>query len=91
MKVFSHILRASLCALFFAQNASAAEYELDQTHTFVYFQVMHLNMAPAFGQFTKTTGTLNFDPARSLVRPSVWLLHAQFIPRSLCGGVGPIM
>lgn len=42
-------------------SATAAEYDIDPSHTFVIFEVGHLGIGKAHGMFRKTTGT--FDPA----------------------------
>ena len=49
------------CA-FIPQTASAADYEIDKSHAFAYFNVMHLGFAPSYGQFTKISGKIKFEP-----------------------------
>ncbi|MCA9557587.1 MAG: YceI family protein [Myxococcales bacterium] len=61
MKLLTSALFA--CALMFAGAASAADYKADEAHTFTLFKIMHLGIAPSYGQFVKSTGTLSFDEA----------------------------
>lgn len=49
--------------------ASAAEYEIDPTHTFVIFSVGHFGVGKAYGMFRKTTG--KFDPEAGTVEVSI--------------------
>lgn len=42
--------------------ASAAEYQIDPTHSAAQFSVKHLMVSKVRGQFSKVTGTVSFDP-----------------------------
>ena len=41
--------------------ATAADYELDPTHTFPYFRINHMGTSTFTGRFDKTTGTASID------------------------------
>ncbi len=54
--------------------ASAAEYELDATHSYVGFTIRHMMVVNQRGQFQKARGLLRYDdgdPARSSVEAAV--------------------
>lgn len=63
-----HILFAAAAAA--AISASAATYTIDTAHTAAGFKVRHLMISNVKGEFTKTTGTVNFDP-KNLASSSV--------------------
>lgn len=62
MKLITPALLA-FALLFGASQASAANWKVDESHAFAVFKVMHLGIAPAYGQFVKVGGSLDFDPA----------------------------
>ncbi len=39
-------------------------YEIDPTHSSIHFSVRHLMVSNVRGEFTKVSGTVNFDPER---------------------------
>ena len=43
--------------------ANAASYKIDSTHTYPNFTVNHLGFSTMHGQFSKTTGSLEYDAA----------------------------
>jgi polyisoprenoid-binding protein YceI len=54
--------------------ASAAEYELDATHSYVGFTIRHMMVVNQRGQFQKVRGLLRYDdrdPARSSIEAAV--------------------
>lgn len=53
-----------------AMSAGAATYTIDTAHTAAGFKVRHLMISNVKGEFTKTTGTVNFDP-KNLATSSV--------------------
>jgi polyisoprenoid-binding protein YceI len=65
MQVFS---RASLVATMFALSGVAAQaqpvqYNIDPTHTFVTFEIMHFGTSTNRGRFDKNAGTVQLDRA----------------------------
>ena len=44
--------------------ASAADYDIDPTHSFVEFKIQHLGYSWLFGRFDKLAGTFTYDPAK---------------------------
>jgi len=44
-----------------AAPARAASYAIDSSHTFIYYEVLHLGMSTSRGRFDKSEGTLEFD------------------------------
>lgn len=63
MKLLTSALVALALTFAGASQASAAKWNLDGAHAFALFKVMHMGIAPAFGQFVKIGGNLDFDPA----------------------------
>lgn len=60
--------RLSLLALLasLAWPVAAADYAIDSSHTYASFEIDHLGFSTQRGQFTSTTGNIEFDPeARS--------------------------
>lgn len=57
-------LRRLLATLAFvaALPVAAAEYAIDPAHTYVSFEIDHLGFSTQRGLFTRTGGTLHFDP-----------------------------
>ncbi|MBS1834448.1 MAG: polyisoprenoid-binding protein [Acidobacteria bacterium] len=53
-----------------ATVVSAANYTIDTAHTSAGFKVRHLMISNVKGEFTKTTGTVSFDP-KNLAASSV--------------------
>lgn len=49
-------------ALAGAARAEQATYEIDPTHTFPKFEVSHMGFSNHTGLFTKTRGTVKYDP-----------------------------
>ena len=45
--------------------ANAASYKIDSSHTYPNFTVSHLGFSTMYGQFAKTTGTLEMDLGKS--------------------------
>lgn len=52
----------ALAGLSFGSVASAANHEIDPSHTFVVFKVKHLGIGYSYGMFRQTTG--NIDPEK---------------------------
>lgn len=50
-------------AMMMGGTAHAATWDIDGSHAFALFKVMHLGIAPSYGQFMKIGGTVEFDPA----------------------------
>lgn len=50
-------------ALLLTSAAHAATWKIDESHAFAVFKVMHLGIAPSYGQFMKINGDIDFDPA----------------------------
>lgn len=50
-------------ALLLGGAAHAATWDIDGSHAFAVFKVTHLGIAPAYGQFMKLGGTIDFDAA----------------------------
>ncbi len=46
-----------------ALPASAAEYKIDPTHSFIEFKTKHLGFSWLSGRFNKIDGTMTYDPA----------------------------
>lgn len=42
--------------------AQSASYEVDPTHTSLYFKVDHIGFSDLFGRFNAMTGSVDFDP-----------------------------
>ncbi|MCA9548268.1 MAG: YceI family protein [Myxococcales bacterium] len=60
--MFKRLLGTVLAASFlFAGAAQAADYDVDGAHAFAVFKVMHLGVAPSYGQFVKVGGSLQVD------------------------------
>ncbi|MDE1173305.1 MAG: YceI family protein [Parvibaculaceae bacterium] len=53
-----------IAALTVPTFASATEYTLDKSHTYVGFEISHLGFSTTFGRFEDVTGTLSFDEAK---------------------------
>lgn len=60
--LYRFVLASALAACTF--TASAAEYKVDETHSFVQFRTKHLGYSWLYGRFNVTSGTLNYDPAK---------------------------
>lgn len=50
-------------ALLIGGVAHAETYEIDGAHAFAVFKISHLGIAPAYGQFVKLGGSLDYDAA----------------------------
>lgn len=48
-------------ASFGSQTASAAQYNVDPTHSFINFRVQHLGVSWLHGRFNDITGTFDYD------------------------------
>ena len=48
--------------LLFSGAAFGTEYQIDSAHTAAQFSVKHLMVSTVRGQFSKVTGTINYDP-----------------------------
>ncbi|MDQ2095002.1 YceI family protein [Rhodalgimonas zhirmunskyi] len=59
-RLLSPVLAAALALS--AGAASAADYAVDTTHSFVTFKVSHLGVSYVLGGFDVTSGTITFDP-----------------------------
>lgn len=62
MKVLSSIIGAAFLAAATVAVADAEQYELDEAHTFVTFEVSHIGFAWMPGQFNEVSGSFSFDP-----------------------------
>lgn len=54
---------ASAMAMTAPAHAAPADYKIDPTHTFVYFEVVHFGTSTVRGRFNDVSGTISFDPA----------------------------
>ncbi|MFA7505183.1 MAG: YceI family protein [Burkholderiaceae bacterium] len=54
---------ASALAIAGPAQAEPASYEIDPTHTFVYFEVVHFGTSTVRGRFNDVAGTIMLDPA----------------------------
>ena len=54
-----------------ALPASAEEYIIDPTHSFIEFKTQHLGFSWLAGRFNTITGTFNFDPSGSPADQSI--------------------
>lgn len=54
---------AAITAFAFALTASAATYTIDSAHSSATFKVRHMMITNVTGEFGKTSGTVEFDPA----------------------------
>jgi polyisoprenoid-binding protein YceI len=54
---------AALAVLSVASIATAATYDIDSAHSNAAFKVRHMMISNVKGEFKKTTGTVEFDPA----------------------------
>ncbi|BDC51334.1 polyisoprenoid-binding protein [Bryobacterales bacterium F-183] len=66
MKTFALFTLAAAAVV----SASAATYTIDTSHSSAGFKVRHLMISNVKGEFTKTTGTVTFDP-KNLAASSV--------------------
>ncbi|HXE37180.1 MAG TPA: YceI family protein [Azonexus sp.] len=57
---FKALLIACFASLAFP--AAALEYAIDPEHTYASFEIDHLGFSTQRGQFTRSSGTLDFDP-----------------------------
>ena len=48
----------------FAVQASAAEFNIDPSHTFVQFRISHLGYSTVVGRFDKVAGSFAWDPQK---------------------------
>ncbi|MEM9344419.1 MAG: YceI family protein [Pseudomonadota bacterium] len=55
------LLIAALCAAATGAQAEMARYELDPTHTAVYFTVEHIGYSKTLGVFTDVSGSFMYD------------------------------
>ena len=62
-KIVRKFLLASLLVV--PVMANAASYKIDSAHTYPNFTVSHLGFSTMYGQFAKTTGTLEMDLGKS--------------------------
>lgn len=56
-----------------AGATQAADYRIDETHSFVQFRTKHLGYSWLYGRFNITGGTLNYDPAK----PETSRIHVE--------------
>ena len=47
----------------FSVSASAADFQIDPTHSFVQFRIQHLGYSWMYGRFDAVSGTFKYDPA----------------------------
>ena len=61
----THLLRTAAAATLVlgAPLASAADYEIDATHSFVEFRIQHLGYSWLYGRFNTLRGEFSHDPA----------------------------
>lgn len=60
--MFKRLLGTVLAAsVLFAGAAQADNYKIDGAHAFAIFKVMHLGVAPSYGQFMKINGSFVMD------------------------------
>lgn len=62
MKVLSMTIGAAFLAATTVAVADAEQYEVDEAHTFVTFEVSHIGYAWMPGRFNEVSGSLSFDP-----------------------------
>ncbi len=59
-----HRALAVIAAMAIPTFASATEYKLDESHTYVGFEISHLGFSTTYGRFEDLKGTLSFDEAK---------------------------
>ena len=57
-------LFALLLGLAFAFPVAAADYQIDDTHSFVQFRIQHLGFSWLYGRFNTLEGNFSFDEAK---------------------------
>jgi polyisoprenoid-binding protein YceI len=57
-------LGAFAAALLFSTTASAADYSIDPSHTFIQFKISHLGYSTMVGRFDKFEGEFSWDKAK---------------------------
>lgn len=62
MKVLSSIIGTAFLAATTVVVADPEQYEVDEAHTFVTFEVSHIGFAWMPGQFNEVSGSFSFDP-----------------------------
>jgi polyisoprenoid-binding protein YceI len=62
----THIIRATAVAalILAAPLASAADYKIDPTHSFIEFRIQHLGYSWLYGRFNTLSGEFSHDPAK---------------------------
>ena len=62
----SHLFRAAciLPLLAVLGSASAADYRIDPTHSFVEFRIQHLGYSWLYGRFNDVSGSFSYDPSK---------------------------
>jgi polyisoprenoid-binding protein YceI len=55
-------LLAGLAGVALAQDGAVPGYAFDPTHTFVYWEVVHMGTSTLRGRFDRSTGSAHFDP-----------------------------
>ena len=53
---------AALASAAASASRAAASFKLDPTHTFVHWQVLHMDTSTIRGRFARSSGTVQFDP-----------------------------
>lgn len=64
----------SVCLFAVAAAASAADYKIDPTHSFVEFRIQHLGYSWMYGRFNDVQGTFSYDaksPEASKIEVSI--------------------
>lgn len=79
------ISAASVLALTAPATAQAApaDFQIDPTHTFVYFEVVHFGTSTVRGRFNDVSGTISFDEAERKGKADITVLTT-----SIDSGVG---
>ena len=62
--MFKKMFFVSAALLASATSVGAADYKIDDTHSFVQFRTQHLGYSWLYGRFNVTGGTLSYDPAK---------------------------
>lgn len=76
------LLAAALLPLALMAQAQSATYQIDPTHTFVYYEVGHFGTSTNRGRFDRKEGSVQFDRAGKSGRVEV-----SFDPASVSSGV----
>ncbi|NOC83058.1 MULTISPECIES: YceI family protein [unclassified Ruegeria] len=73
------VTSAALSAYAMAANADMARYELDPTHTAIYFTIDHIGYAKTLGVFTEVSGNFFYDTETQELRDVEVIIQAASV------------